>query len=232
MRTLDKREVPRAPERAPPTHDFVTPPDAGDDRRLRRSAERLSVRVPSPRLLDLRCGTGESTEAMRMVFPDAILVGVDASPERLDVARSKESLREVCFVRGDANDPSAFLEGPFDGIFAAHSIRALGERALSSLVELLAPGGSIALHEFAVADRALPSWLWDVISWGVEVPGTLVAARGGGNDRARPRSLRALGGVEALEERLRTAGFCDVWAAPMDGWQRGIVHTLVGRRGE
>jgi hypothetical protein len=36
--------------------------------------------------------------------------------------------------------------------------------------------------------------------------------------------------VRELEARLRRAGFVDVHTEPMDGWQKGILHTFVATR--
>ncbi len=44
------------------------------------------------------------------------------------------------------------------------------------------------------------------------------------------RSVLEFDGASAFEERLRRAGFTAVETLPMDGWQRGIVHTFRARR--
>ena len=35
--------------------------------------------------------------------------------------------------------------------------------------------------------------------------------------------------IEAFEARLRRAGFVGVVTEPMDGWQRGILHSFIAR---
>ena len=44
------------------------------------------------------------------------------------------------------------------------------------------------------------------------------------------RSVMAFDSVPELEQRLRNAGFVDVHTEPMDGWQRGVVHSFCARR--
>lgn len=227
-----KRSVPRAFDRVAPTYDRLTGLNPGYHRNLLRSAERLSVTASRPRLLDLCCGTGASTEALRAAFPDATLVGLDASEGMLAQARDKAALRHVDFVLGDATDPAAAgVEGPFDGILMAYGIRNLPEpdRALANLRALLRPGGSVVFHEYSVADSRVRRFVWDAVCWSVIVPGGLLTARSAEIYRYLHASVRDFDGATAFEARLRRAGFVDVWTGAMDGWQRGIVHSFVAR---
>ncbi len=228
----DKRAVPRAFDRVAATYDRLTGMNPGYHRHLRASAERLSIPGPRPRLLDLCCGTGASTEALRAAFPDAAIVGLDASPEMLAVARTKAALQGVELVEGDANDPGASVEGPFDGVLMAYGIRNLADpdRALAAVRGLMRRGATAVFHEYSVADAgAARRLLWDAVCWTVIVPGGLVAAGEAELFRYLRTSVHAFDGVRAFEARLTRAGFVDVWTGAMDGWQRGIVHSFVGR---
>ena len=228
-----KRRVPREFDRVAPTYDLLTGLNPGYHRHLRMSAERLSVEKPAPRLLDLCCGTGASTEALRSVYPDADIVGLDASQGMLELARTKPSLRRARFVLGDATEPAAAgVEGPFDGVLMAYGIRNLPDpdRGLANLFALLAPGARAVIHEYSVADSRLSTLLWDAVCWGIIVPGGLLTARSARIYRYLHRSVRDFDGVRAFEARLRRAGFGEVWTGPMDGWQRGVVHSFVARR--
>lgn len=229
---LAKPSVPRAFDRVAATYDRLTSLNPGYHRHLAASAARLTIRTARPRLLDLCCGTGASTEALRGAFPDASIVGLDASAGMLALARAKPSLRGVRFVEADAVEPGAVVEGPFDGALMAYGIRNLAEpdRALANLRALLAPGASVVFHEYSVADASRARrLLWDAVCWGVIVPGGLLTARDAALYRYLHRSVRDFDGVRAFEERLRRAGFVDVWTGAMDGWQRGIVHSFVAR---
>lgn len=228
-----KRAVPGEFDRVAPTYDLLTGLNPGYHRHLRVSAERLSVRSGAPRLLDLCCGTGASTEALRAVYPDADIVALDASAGMLEVARDKPSLSDVRFVRGDATDPAAAgIEGPFDGILMAYGIRNLPDpdRGLDNLQPLLAPGARVVFHEYSVADSRVATLLWDTVCFGIIMPGGLLTARSASIYRYLHQSVRSFDGVRAFERRLRHAGFVDVWTGPMDGWQRGVVHSFVARR--
>ena len=43
-------------------------------------------------------------------------------------------------------------------------------------------------------------------------------------------SVNELDGVHAFEQRLRRAGFTEMRTLPMDGWQRGVVHSFLAMR--
>jgi ubiquinone/menaquinone biosynthesis C-methylase UbiE len=227
-----KREVPSDFDAVAPTYDFLTGANPGYHAHLRLSARRLDA-PPGARLLDLCCGTGASTDALLRAYPDADVVGLDASEGMLTVAREKPSLRGVRFVHGDAASPAdAGVEGPFDGILMAYGIRNLPEpdAALANLHALLRPGGRIVFHEYSVADSLLARGIWDLVCYGVIIPGGLLTARSTRIYRYLHQSVCEFDGVRAFEARLRAAGFTDVWTGPMDGWQRGIVHSFVARR--
>lgn len=229
-----KREVPSDFDVVAPTYDLLTGMNPGYHRHLRLSAERAGVKNGA-RVLDLCCGTGLSTEAILDVAPGAKVVGLDASRGMLEVAKKKPVLRGVELVHGDATDPrAAGVEGTFDAILMAYGIRNVPEpdRCLRSLWSLLRPGGTIAFHEYSVQDSLRAKLAWDAVCWGIIVPGGLVTAGTTKIYRYLHKSVRAFDGVRAFEARLARAGFGDVRTLPMDGWQRGVLHTFLARRPE
>lgn len=182
------------------------------------------------RLLDLCCGTGASTEALSAAFPSAEIVALDASAGMLERAQKKPI--DATWVLGDASDPrAAGIEGCFDGIFVAYGIRNLPDpdRGLRNMLELLHPGGAIAVHEYALEDRRA-RWIWNAVALGVIQPGGFLTAPGTPIYRYLRRSVNAFDSADALERRLLRAGFRHVRRHASDGWQRGIVHTFVGHK--
>lgn len=227
-----KREVPSDFDAIAPTYDLLTGMNPGYHRHLRMSAERLGC-APGARILDLCCGTGISTEAVQSVYPRAELVGLDASRGMLEVARKKALLRGVRFVHGDAMDPrAAGLSETFDGILMAYGIRNVPDpdTCLVRLRDLLAPGARLAIHEYSVAGSRRSRAIWDAVCWGIIIPGGAVTARTTKIYRYLHQSVRRFDAVRELEARLRRAGFVDVRTEPMDGWQRGILHTFLATR--
>ncbi|GAB4197364.1 MAG: class I SAM-dependent methyltransferase [Sandaracinaceae bacterium] len=227
-----KREVPSDFDVVAPTYDLLTGMNPGYHRHLRLSAQRLAA-PPGGRLLDLCCGTGISTEALQSVYPDARIVGLDASRGMLEVARAKRLLSGVEWIHGDAMDVrAAGVDGPFDGILMAYGIRNVPDpdTCLARLVSLLAPGATLCLHEYSVRGSRRSRAIWDAVCWGIIIPGGLLTARTTKIYRYLHESVRRFDSVTELEARMRRAGLVDVRTEAMDGWQRGILHSFLGRR--
>lgn len=227
-----KREVPSDFDRAASTYDLLTGLNPGYHRHLRLSAARLGLpaRGAGARLLDLCCGTGLSTEALRAVYPDARIVALDASEGMLAIARAKPQLRGVELVHGDATDPrAAGIEGSFDGILMAYGIRNVPDpdRCLHNVRALLTPGAPVVFHEYSVAGSLSARAIWDAVCLGIVIPSGLALSGDARIYRYLRRSVHAFDGARAFEARLARAGFARVRTEPMDGWQRGILHSFV-----
>lgn len=201
-------------------------------RHLRVSADRLGARDDGE-LLDLCCGTGLSTTALRARYPGASITGLDASVGMLDIARNKKTLRDVRWLQGDAMDPAASgATGPYDAILMAYGIRNMvaPDLCLSRVASLLAPGGTLCLHEYSVADSRYSQWVWKAVTATIVIPLGFAFTGTTSIFRYLRTSVLQFDGVLALEARLRRAGFVDVRSLPMDGWQRGITHSFLARK--
>ncbi|KAF2663038.1 S-adenosyl-L-methionine-dependent methyltransferase [Lophiostoma macrostomum CBS 122681] len=64
------------------------------------------VTVQNPRIYDLGCGPGNSTQVLLDAFPDSVITGMDSSPDMLQKARSTEALAQdnVDFELGDLSN--------------------------------------------------------------------------------------------------------------------------------
>jgi tRNA (cmo5U34)-methyltransferase len=115
-----------------------------------QGAAELRVR----RILDLGVGTGETAARVLALYPEAALVGVDASPAMLAHARSRLGDRPDLRVgRLEAPLP----EGGFDLVISAlavHHLDADGKRDLFQRVaDALTPGGRFVLADVVVPER-------------------------------------------------------------------------------
>jgi trans-aconitate 2-methyltransferase len=94
--------------------------------------------------VDIGCGPGNSTELLRVRFPNATLTGLDSSADMLDAARKR-----LPDVRFDEIDIAAWTDpGPFDVILANAVLQWLPDhaRVFPALVRKLAPQGSLAVQ--------------------------------------------------------------------------------------
>lgn len=230
---LPRHEVPTHFDDGAGDYDRLVGMNPGYHDHLRASAARM--RLPHDgaglRLLDAGCGTGASTAALLGVAPRAEIVGVDASAGMLERARTKPWPGSVRFVHTTAEAMEG-VEGPFDAILAAYLLRNLDDpdAQLRRFRELLRPGGTLALHEYSVADSPRARAVWHAVSWGVIIP--LGRATTGETALYRHlwRSVNSFDGVGRLRDRMRAAGFDAVHSETMTGWQNGVVHTVLGTR--
>ena len=158
----------------------------GDSKHLRWSAERVEL-AGDARILDLCCGTGLSTEALRVTYPNATITGLDASEGMLEAARAKTELN-VDWVLGHAMDPAAAgAVGPFDGILMAYGIRNVPDPdlCLERLRGLLTEDGTLCMHEYSVAGSAWARFIWNFVTLSIVIPLGLVFA---GTDPTRADS--------------------------------------------
>lgn len=232
MTLLRDHDLARAFDRASHTYDRLTALNPGYRTDLLRSARRL--RLPGDgaglHVLDLGCGTGASTRALLRAAPRARITAVDASPGMLRRALAKPWPARVRFVHRTAEEVATAGEGPFDAVFAAYVFRNITDpdRVLAAVRALLRPGGRLAVHEYSLSGSAVHRALWTAVCHGLIIPaGTLSGDRA--LYRHLWRSVLAFDTAPAFTGRLTRAGFTDVRAAPVAGWQTGIVHTFLAR---
>ena len=100
------------------------------------------------RVLDFGCGTGNTANALRAELPDARVVGCDASPASIDVARRRVPGAE--FVRNDESG-LPFGDAWFDMVTAAcvfHHVPPSDRlRWAREIHRVLRPGGRFMLFE-------------------------------------------------------------------------------------
>ncbi len=228
---LPREGVPSAFDTEARWYDRLVGANPGYHEHLRLSARRLDLHgeTPGPRLLDAGCGTGASTAALLSVAPDARITAFDASGEMLARARAKNWPATVEFVHSPVED-LAGIQGPFDAVLAAYLLRNLTDPTtqLRRLRGLLRPGGRIAVHEYSVRDSRRARWIWNAVCAAVIIPLGKVTTGNATLYRHLRRSVLEFDGIGSLARRLTDAGFVDVRTATVPGWQRDIVHTVVG----
>ncbi|WP_395371542.1 dethiobiotin synthase [Komagataeibacter diospyri] len=98
------------------------------------------------RILEIGCGTGFLTRALRRLFPDAHITATDIAPAMLDrVAQRMPGDDRLSLHRMDADTPD--VAGPFDLICSSMAMQWFSDRArtLHLLADLLIPGGQMAM---------------------------------------------------------------------------------------
>ena len=115
------------------------------------------------------------------------------------------------------------------GLSAVTAALQLTDSVLRGLHAVLRPGAPLVVHDYSLAGP-LRRWIWHAVSWGVIIPAGRLATGDTGLYRHLWRSVLDFDDPVAFRDRLRRAGYRDVRAGTVPGWQRGIVHTFRARR--
>ena len=165
------------------------------------------------RALDVCCGTGDLALLLaRRVGPGGRVVGVDFTPEMLEIAgrrAASSGYGEVCrFVAGDAQ-AVPFPDDTFDAVTVGFGIRNVGhpEHALREWRRVLRPGGRLAVLEFSRPRNPLIRGLYDGYSFTVMPWLGRVATRHPDAYLYLPASVRRWPDQDAFGAMLRCAGF-------------------------
>jgi demethylmenaquinone methyltransferase/2-methoxy-6-polyprenyl-1,4-benzoquinol methylase len=120
----------------------------GTDGGWRRRAARVSGLAPGGSALDVACGSGKLTaELARIAGPQGRVIGLDFSPQMLQVARRDHP--GVEFIEGDALT-LPFDDASFDASTIAFGLRNLADpvKGLREMLRVVRRGGRSVVLEF------------------------------------------------------------------------------------
>jgi SAM-dependent methyltransferase len=129
-------------------------------------ALRLAGLRPGMRVLDVGCGPGDvSFLAARLVGPGGTVLGVDAAPDIIELARARATERAASSVRFEqAVIADIDLDEPVDAVIGRLILMHVPDpvATLRQLAGLVRPGGFIAFSEFDMTAAGsvpdLPVW--------------------------------------------------------------------------
>ena len=112
---------------------------------------------PFDAVLDVGCGTGAVLALLHEKYPDRRYVGLDLTPEMIEVARTKVA-PGMEFVVGDAEN-LPFDEASFDAVLCSNSFHHYPNPAafLAGALRVLRPGGRLILRDYTSSDFVV--WL-------------------------------------------------------------------------
>jgi demethylmenaquinone methyltransferase/2-methoxy-6-polyprenyl-1,4-benzoquinol methylase len=207
---------------------------AGIDRRWRKRAIQALSLTGRERVLDLCTGTADlAITAIQAKPPAARVVGVDFAQAMLHVGQEKirqgRLVDRIALVRGDATR-IPLAGGAVDAITIGFGIRNVENiaSACDEMRRVLAPGGRLAILEFAIPAtrgvRALYLWYFNHV---LPLIGRLISRHTAAYGYL-PASVDAFASPEEFVTILRRHGFVDVSAARLTF---GIVFLYTARRG-
>ncbi len=137
--------------------------DEDDTREFLVDAAHLEDK-PTPRILDICCGTGSVILTFEKRYPQSLaIVGYDFSHGMLRKAQEKNTTGRVIFVEGDAAQ-LPFAADSFDVVTCSHALYELkGEtrqQALQEMKRVVHPGGYVLLMEHEVPQKPIIKFLF------------------------------------------------------------------------
>ncbi len=165
---------------------------------------------PHHRVLDLACGTGDTTWLLAARVPDGEVIGTDINPDMMARAEPKRppGLTNARFVQADAG-ALPFEDGSFDRVTCTYAGRGFPDfsAVVRESYRVLKPGG-----RFVNLDFARPPWgAWDSLYRGyMTASGAVLGTILHGHPLTYmyiPASMRAYPGQRWLDGLLREAGF-------------------------
>tara|TARA_B100001250_G_C19709710_1_gene748594 strand:- start:3 stop:704 length:702 start_codon:yes stop_codon:yes gene_type:complete len=178
--------------------------------------------------VDLCCGTGDLTlQLARLVRPEGSVLGIDFSPEQIDIASkrtSKEAWLPVSWLKGDALS-TGLPSGLFDGVVMAYGLRNLEspEAGLKEIRRLLRPGAKAGILDFNNAVKgSIPSFFQKYYLRNLVVP---IASSVGLSEEYSylEESLKQFPKASVQEEMAIKLGFSEVDYRFLAGGQMGAL---------
>lgn len=111
---------------------------------------------PSDRIVDVGCGTGTLTRALKQAAPDAMVIGIDPDPEMLSRARaiSQEAGLDIPYFEGFFDDVFASQHRPLTKVVSSlvlHQVPMTGKSEIRRTAHgALCPGGEIHIADYGL----------------------------------------------------------------------------------
>jgi len=211
-----------------PTYDLLNSVLSGGMHRIWEQALVASVPAsPQGRCLDLCTGTGALVP--RLVKKFRAVVGVDISPQMLQVARSRfQPLSNVEWVEADAQK-LPFEDASFDCLTVSYGIRNVPnlEFGLSEMCRVVKPGGTIAILEFGTPRNSLWRGLFSLYSnYIIPLVGGMLSGQRGAYEYL-PTTAAAFPYGDAFEALLVKSGLAPQKTRRLMG---GVAYIYVATR--
>jgi ubiquinone/menaquinone biosynthesis C-methylase UbiE len=142
-----------------PLYDPITQTLVREEFWKRRLIAAASLRK-GEQVLDLGCGTGTLTRMLKQQHPGTGVVGLDADPEVLALARKKlaSAHLEVTLTQGHATDlpyPNTSFDCVVSSLLFHHLDEEQTRRAAREVIRVLRPGGRFLVADWGKAETPL-----------------------------------------------------------------------------
>lgn len=117
------------------------------------------------KVLDVACGTGDSSIELARLMPEAQITGADISEGMMAVGRKKISnlgMDDRMKLQLADSEAMPFEDNTFDAVTAAFGVRNFEhlEKGLTEMLRVLKPGGRLCILELSVPSNAVIRWFY------------------------------------------------------------------------
>jgi len=203
------------------------------DKLWRRHALKEIVDGTPQRILDVACGTGDSTISIAKAAAEGTeVIGADISEGMMALVKGKAEkagVGERISLQVADGEALPFGEGTFDRVTCAFGIRNFEhkERGLEEFLRVLKPGGKVVVLELSVPQNKVVRWVYDlyflhILPWvGGSISGDRAAYR------YLPASVHNFPPPDGFCRMMEEAGFRNVRCRT---FSFGLCRMFVGER--
>lgn len=188
------------------------------DQAWRRAAVSAAGAREGDTVLDVACGTGDLTQAFALRSRASRVIGLDFTPEMLEVARQKRSklaepiASRIEYLQGDAQ-ALPMDNSSVDIVSIAFGIRNVADpaRVIAEFARVLRPGGRLVILEFAQPTVAPLRWFNNLYCARI-MPrtATMISGDRSGAYKYLPKSVGTFMVPEAMCDLLKRHSFQSV----------------------
>ncbi len=188
------------------------------------------IPLQSTAIMDQACGTGILSLEIARRFPRASVIGVDVTPEYLDIARKKAAAAHVGNVRfllgrAEETDPGVALDCITSSYLAKYADLDL---LIDGFTRMLKDRAAVVVHDFTYPANRPFARIWEFYFTILQTVGARVYPEWGSAFRGLPSLLRRSAWVKDLEKRLKGNGFSNITSERLTIGTAAIVTARKG----
>ena len=136
----------------------------------RKAVKRLKkslANVSNPKILDVACGTADSTIQIAKSIENAEISGIDISDGMLKIGEEKVEQQglsdRISFSKSPAENID-FQDNTFDAVFVAFGVRNFSDRmkGLGEIMRVLKPNGTLMVLELSEPQNVIVRWCYNL----------------------------------------------------------------------
>ena len=204
------------------------------DKRWRKKAVKCVKKsingVENPLILDVACGTADSTIALAQISDNVQVKGIDIADEMIKIGEEKVEklhLKDRITFSNSCAENIDFQDNTFDAVFVAFGVRNFSDRGkgLKEILRVLKPNGTLVVLELSEPQNVIVKWMYNLYFKNI-LP--LIGKRVSGNAQAyrylqqtvekfpMPNEFMAMltkCGYNELKHKALTCGLCRIYQA-------------------